>query len=135
MTKLKNSNTLQTSNCYIVSSDDNASFVNKKDRFKYCDDLSILELLFIGKLLTEHNFHEHVASDVAIGQLFLPAGATDTQENLNSISAWTNTNLAKLNEKKTNYTVFTRVQTEFSTRLFLNGKVLERKKFTKLLGV
>ena len=43
--------------------------------------------------------------------------------------------MAKLNEKKTNYTVFTRVQTEFSTRLFLNGKVLERKKFTKLLGV
>ena len=49
-------------NCSIVSSDDNASFVNQKDRLKYCDNLSILELLFIGKLSTEYNFHEHVAS-------------------------------------------------------------------------
>ena len=122
-------------NCYIASSYDNASFVNQEDRFKYCDDLNILELLFIGKILTEYNFYEHVASDVAIGQLFLPAGATNTPENLHSISAWTNTNLAKLNEEKTNYTVFTRAQTECSTRLFPNGKVLKRKKCTKLLGV
>ena len=33
---------------FIVSRDDNASFVDQDDRYKYCDDLSILELVLLG---------------------------------------------------------------------------------------
>ena len=49
-------------NSYIVSSDDNADSVPQDDQYKYCDDLSILELVMLGSLLTEYNFYKHVAS-------------------------------------------------------------------------
>ena len=37
-------------------------------RYKFCDDLSVLELLIIGNLLTEYDFQNHEASDIAIDQ-------------------------------------------------------------------
>ena len=58
-------------NCYLSASNDNADFVNQEDRFKYCDDLNILELIMIGHLLTQYNFYEHVASDVSLGLLHI----------------------------------------------------------------
>ena len=38
---------------FIVSSDDTASFVDQDDRYKYWDDLSILELVLLVDILTE----------------------------------------------------------------------------------
>ena len=122
-------------NCYLAASDDNAEFVSQEDRFKYCDDLSILDLIMLGAILVEYNFHEHVASDIGIGQLFLPPEETKTQENIDNISSWTTNNLMRLNRDKTNYIVFSRARAEFATRFSLDGQILERKKFTKLLGV
>ena len=57
---------------YIISSDDNADSVPEDDRYKFCDDLSILELIMLGDALTEYNFMDHVASDVGVDQQFLP---------------------------------------------------------------
>jgi hypothetical protein len=109
-------------NCYIVASDDNADFVNEEDQYKYCDDLSIVELVMIGDILTEYNFMEHVASDVGIGQKFLSPQEFETQTNINSIASWTDKNLMRLNEDKTNYLVFTRARQQFATRLTVNGR-------------
>ena len=39
-------------NCYIVNSDDNADCIDQDDKYKFCDDLSILELIMIGGSLT-----------------------------------------------------------------------------------
>ena len=41
----------------------------------------------------------------------------------------------KLNEKKTNYMIFSRQKKPFSTRVTINGNLLERKKSIKILGV
>ena len=60
---------------------------------------------------------------------------TKTQENINNISSWTTNNLIQLNRDKTNYIVFSRARAEFVTRFSLDSQILERKKFTKLLGV
>ena len=79
----------------MVASDDNASFVEQEDRYKFCDDLSILELILLGNILTEYNFHEHVASDIGLGERFLPAQGLATHENLDKISLWTSENLMK----------------------------------------
>ena len=89
----------------------------------------------LGAILVEYNFHEHVSSDIGIGQLFLPAEQTRTQENIDSISSWTTNKLKQLNKDKTNYIVFSQARTEFATRFTLEGQVLERKKYTKLIGV
>ena len=92
---------------YIISSDNNADCVPEDDQYKYCDDLSILELLLLGDALTEYNFWEHVASDVGVDQKFLPTQKLDTQTRLDNIASWTVDNLMRLKESKSNYIIFT----------------------------
>ena len=120
---------------FIVSSDDNASFVDQDDRFKYCNDLSILELIMLGDILTEYNFYQHVASDVGVDELFLNPQGLATQMNLDKIALWTEENLMLLRESKTDYLVFTKAQKRFATRFTVNNKFIERKEVSKLLGV
>jgi hypothetical protein len=43
--------------------------------------------------------------------------------------------MMKLNEEKSNYMVFSRSETEFATRLSLNGKTIDRIEEIKLVGV
>ena len=104
-------------------------------RFKYVDDLTILELLLFSGLLTEYNFHQQVASDIVIDELYVPSNSFKTQENINQIEEWTTNNLMKMNENKSNYMIFSRSNTEFATRLTLNNKTLERVEEVKLVGV
>ena len=89
-------------------SNDNADIVSADDRFKYIDDLTLLQLVCLSGLLTDYNFKEHVASDIGVGQSFLPADSFQTQDHLNYVSNWTNENLMVLNEDKCNYMVFSR---------------------------
>ena len=85
--------------------------------------------------MTDYDFHNHVASDVGINQQFIETENLATQNNLNEIATWTKNNKMQLNEDKTNYLIFNRTRQDFATRLKLNGKVIERKKFIKLCGV
>ena len=71
---------------FFLSRDDNASFVDQDDRYKYCDDLSILELVLQGDILTEYNFYQHVASDVGVDELYLSPQGLSTQINLDKIA-------------------------------------------------
>ena len=43
-------------NCYIA-----ADFICQEDCFKYCNDVTILDLVMLGAILVKYNFHEHVA--------------------------------------------------------------------------
>ena len=70
---------------YLVQSNDNADCVEPDDRFKYIDDLSILQLLCLSGMLVEYYFKSHVASDVGIDQKFLPADRFETNECLDTI--------------------------------------------------
>ena len=110
---------------YIAASDDAAGELEDEEKYKYCDDLTILELIALGSILTEYNFKEHVASDIAVDQLFLSPTNFKTQENLNDIQNWTSSNLMRLTEKKTHYILFNRVRTPFTTRLSINNQLLE----------
>ena len=120
---------------YLLQSNDNADFVPEEDRFKYIDDLSVLQLICLSGLLVEYNFFEHVASDIGIDDQYLPAASYQTQDHLNFISNWTTENLMKLNEAKSNYMVFSRSKESFATRLKVNNINLDRLSVTKLLGV
>ena len=122
-------------NTYICASNDNADHVAIEDQFKYCDDLQVLELVLLGDILTEYNFHQHVASDIGVGQQYLSPSKYGMQDKLNTIATWTEENLMKLNEEKSNYIIFTKAREEFAARLTLNEKLLERKKVTKIVGV
>ena len=120
---------------YIAASDDAASWVEDEDKYKYCDDLSILELIMVGDLLQEYDFTNHVASDVEVGQRFIQPSNLKTQQNLNQIAEWTTTNKMRLNEEKTKYLIFSRTMNSVATRLTVNEKVIDKVKYFKLLGV
>ena len=91
--------------------------------------------MLLGDILTEYNFKQQVASDIGIGQKFLDPKSCKMQDNLDTIAKWTDDNLMKLNEEKSNYIIFTKAREQFAARLTLNNKQLERKKVTKLVGV
>ena len=91
---------------YLVNSNDNADFANEDEKFKYVDDLSILEFIALAGLLCDYNFRFHVASDVGIDSYYLPPESFEMQNNLNSIRTWTDQNLMVLNEKKSQYMIF-----------------------------
>ena len=120
---------------YLVLSNDNADMVSPSDRYKYIDDLTILQLICLSGLLQEFNFKEQVASDVGVGQFYLPSDAYQTQSKLNQIAKWSEENLVKLNEQKCSYLIFSRTKEPFSTRLALNNCKLDQISATKLLGV
>ena len=46
---------------YMAQSNDNAEIVPTQDRFKFIDDLSILNLVLLSGLLVEYDFFNHVA--------------------------------------------------------------------------
>ena len=89
----------------------------------------------LGNILTEYNFMNHVASDIGLGQRFLPAQELVTQSNLDKISVWTENNLMLLNKSKTNYLIFSRAREDFASRLTVDSTHIDRKTETKLLGV
>ena len=120
---------------YLVQSNDNADIVPPEDRFKFIDDLSVLQLVLLTGLLTEYNFHEHVASDIGIDQKYLPAVSYPTQDTINYISNWTGDNLMKLNVAKSNYMTFTRTEEVFATRLSIGNSKLDQVPVSQILGL
>ena len=107
---------------YLVNSNDNAEFLDDDEKFKYVDDLSILELVCLAGLLCEYNFRFHVASDIGIDSYYLPPHSFNTQNSLNKINEWTQDNLMALNGDKSKYIIFNRAKADFNTRLTLEAR-------------
>ena len=120
---------------YISQSNSNADCVNVHDRFKFIDDLSILEiinLLTVG--LTSHDFKAQVPSDVPLHNQIIPAENLKSQEWLKAIENWTEEKQMKINSKKTKAMIFNFTSKQFSTRLKLGNENVEIIENTKLLG-
>ena len=120
---------------YIGGSDDAASEISNEDKFKYIDDLEIIELVSLAGALSEYDFKNHVAADVGINHKFLHPSSYKMQETLNNLSKWTENNKMLINEEKSNYMIFSRSRELFSSRLTINDKQLDQVKVAKVLGV
>ena len=79
---------------YTTGSHDNTEqlMIDEEDKYQYIDDLALLELIILADVLIQYNFRAHVASDIAIGQRFLPPSATKSQTFHDGISNWTRQN-------------------------------------------
>ena len=122
---------------YTSQSNDNSNFVDSKDKFKFIDDLSILELIALLSQGLASFYHKNsVPSDIGIDRAYLPPENTKTQEYLEKLSNWTADREMKLNVNKTKYMVlnFTRNH-QFETRLHLEGHLLDQVHQARLLGV
>ena len=122
---------------YLVQSNESADCVSPDNRFKFVDDLTVLEkinLLMIG--LASFNCHQSVPSDIPDHNQFIPAESLKSQEFLEKIKLWTDNQKMILNQKKTKVMIFNFTEKyNFTTRLVLNNENLEVVKQAKLLGV
>ena len=121
---------------YGVQSNDNADHVPEDERYKFVDDMSLLELLnllLIG--LSYYDFKNHVASDIGIDQYYVPPENIKSQQSLSQIEAWTSEKLMKLNVSKTKYMIFNFTSDfQFATRLSLENQLIDCVQETTLLG-
>ena len=121
---------------YLSQSNDSADCVDKEDRFKFVDDLSILEivnLLTVG--ITSFNLKAQVQNDIATHNQYIPQENLISQEYLDSINKWTTKNKVLINQKKNKTIIFNFINKhQFSTRLNLNGENVEIVQESKLLG-
>ena len=85
--------------CYLCSSHEAADHICEDDRFRYIDDLEILELIIMTGFLQDYNVQSHVPSDVPVDDLFLPPSSFQTQVKLDKLASWTQNNKMVLNEK------------------------------------
>ena len=120
--------------CYLGSSDDAALHIEEDDRFRYIDDLQILELVMLTGILRDYDIYMHVASDVPLDYQFLDSAHTQMQSHLDQLSVWSDTNLTKLNPDKCSYMILSRAKADFVTRLCVGGAKIDQKSATKILG-
>ena len=121
---------------YLSQSNDCADLVSLEDRFRFVDDLTVLEivnLLTVG--ITSYNIKAHIPSDLDIHNHFIPPENLKSQDWLNKIDRWTMNQKMLINEKKTKNMIFNFTSKyQFNTRLELKGEKIDTIQNTKLLG-
>ena len=110
--------------------------VNESERFRFLDDLSILEivnLLTVG--LSSFNLKQQVPNDIATHNQFISCHNLKSQEWLDNICEWTDNQKMKINSKKTKTMIFNFTDKyQFGTRLSMENENLEVIDSTRLLG-
>ena len=121
---------------YKSQTNNNCDFVPLNLRYKWVDDLSILELInLITVGLSTYNIKEQVPSDIGVDQQYLPSENILTQSHVNTLAQWTKENKMMLNGKKTKLMIINFTNNyQFSTRIHLENQLLEIIDETRLLG-
>ena len=121
---------------YLSQSNESADCVGPDERFKFVDDLTVLEivnLLTVG--LCSLNIKQQVPNDVSEDNQFINPKNLQSQKYLDQINSWTETQKMKINSTKTKVMLFNFTHKyQFQTRLQLNSETLETVSETKLLG-
>jgi hypothetical protein len=121
---------------YQSQSNHSADCVDVKDRFKFVDDLSILEIVnLITVGITSLNLKQSVPSDIPLHNQYIPAQNLQSQVWLDEINRWTENQKMIINEKKTKTMIINFTENyQFTTRLQLKGENVEVLNSTRLLG-
>ena len=122
---------------YLSQSNDNADFVEPDEKYKFIDDLSILEIINLISIgLSSYNCHEQVPSDIGTENLYLDPSNIQSQDYLEKIENWTTSRQMKLNTEKTKYMIINPSRNyQFNTRLKIEGKPIDQIHETRLLGL
>ena len=121
---------------YLSQSNHSANCVDVLDRFKFVDDLTILEvvnLLTVG--ITSFNVKIQVPTDIPTHNPFIPPENLESQGWLDNINEWTENQKMMVNGKKTKAMIFNFTDRfQFTTRLKLKNQAIEVIDSTRLLG-
>ena len=86
---------------YLSQSNDNAECVDEDDRFKFVDDLSFLEIIYLLNVgLSSYNIRAHVPSNIPTHNQVISGEVLKSQTQLNWINKWTEERKMKLNERR-----------------------------------
>ena len=121
---------------YLSQSNNNSDCVSEENRFKFVDDLTILEIVNILTIgLACFNIKNQVPSDILENNQIIPSSNLKSQQFLDEISLWTKNQKMMINQKKSKTMIFNFTKNyQFSTRLKLEGEIMETVTDTKLLG-
>jgi len=121
---------------YLAQSNNNADCVDLLNKFKFIDDLTMLEvlnLLTIG--LHPFNLKNQVPSDIPVDYQYIDPENLQTQKHLDTINEWTKNQKMLINAQKTKAMVFNFTKDyQFATRLSLENSPIEVISHAKLLG-
>ena len=122
---------------FSSQTNNNADSVPEEDRFKWVDDLTVLEKINLVNIgLTSYNFKEHVASDIPIGGFYLENKKLKTQGYIDDKNYLTVKQKMELNQNKTKAMLINYTHNfQFSSRLKLKGVQVEFVNTMKILGV
>ena len=121
---------------YLAQSNDNADCVDKNERFKFVDDLTILEVIDLVSVgLSSYDIKSHVPSDIPVHNGYIKKHKLESQKYLEKINSWTKKKKMILNLKKTKNMIFNCTKKyPFTTRLQIENTNIEVVKEMKLLG-
>ena len=121
---------------YLSQTNNITDCVPNKDRFRWIDDCSILEivnLLTIG--LSSYNIKYHVPNDIPVHNQYIDPEKLTSQRYLDIININTKQQKMKMNQTKTKNLIFNfSKKHQFTTRLQLNDENVQVVNQTKLLG-
>ena len=122
---------------YLSQSNDNADNVPPEDRFKFMDDLTILEIINLASVgLASYNLKSQVPSNIPVHNQIIREEHLKTSKYLAEINDWTEKNLMQLNQKKTKQMIFNfNRDKQFTSEINLKNEPLEIVDEVKLLGV
>ena len=110
--------------------------VEKDDRFKFVDDLTLLEIInLLSMQISTYDLKNHVPSDIPCHNRYIDKRKLKSQSTLNQINKWTKSKQMIMNQKKTKNMIFNFTRNhQFTTRLKLNNENVEIVSEFKLLG-
>ena len=122
---------------YLSQSNDNTEDIPPDLKYKWLDDLSVLEivnLLTVG--ISSYNIKAQVPNDIPIHNGYIEAKNLKIQENIDNICDWTRSRQMKINSRKSCGIIFNFTNKyKFTSRLNIDGHRLRMVDETKLLGV
>ena len=121
---------------FLSQTNSYADCVPSNNKFKFVDDLSVLEvinLLSIG--ISSFNTKHQVPSDLPNHGQFIESRNLKSQGYLTKLDTWAENHLMEISKDKTKAMIFNFTDKyQFSTRLNLKGKTIDIVEKTKLLG-
>ena len=106
---------------YLAQSNDNADCVDVENRFKFVDDLSFVEIIFLLNMgLSSYDVRAHVPSNIPIHNQVIQGSNLKSQSQLESINEWTKSKKMKSNIRNYKNILFNfSKKHQFSTKLSL----------------
>ena len=121
---------------YLSQSNSSSDCVGVEDRFKFIDDLTILEIVNLVTVgLTSFNLKQQIPNDIPLHNQYIPASNLKSQEWLDELNEWTVNQKMMVNIKKTKTMIFNYTDNfQFMTRLMVENEPIDVIDSTRLLG-